>query len=337
MKIDKVYYSPEGVVTCSPEGWPEEPTYGKWCHDDKENMKKSIAHEAAIKKAIASSVPFEDQQNVIKLMYTKYSVGVKTPEDYVYWKRDLGPGFYTIEPVEVKLIDQFLDKTNTVPQWLDLTDSVNIALTHGMRVVARILPKVEIPEFDPHFPCGPKKNIPNTERLIDKVGKAKRVIRDADGKAIGFEPFIKEPPVVEQKQEPQKPDFKKFSEEIWKDEYSELDPSEWSQDIEQYSHAFCQGAEYAWRMASKPAQEREWIPVSERLPELTEQVYWYNDDNEQVPWDGKFERHVIGWNSERGLFMAHYDGYRWAEVAKFGISTLVIPTHWQPLPQPPKI
>lgn len=62
--------------------------------------------------------------------------------------------------------------------------------------LAIISPVVQRDKFDPHLPCGPKKQEPNTERLIDKVGKAKRVIRDTDGKAIGFEPFIKEPTVI---------------------------------------------------------------------------------------------------------------------------------------------
>jgi hypothetical protein len=41
---------------------------------------------------------------------------------------------------------------------------------------------------------------------------------------------------------------------------------------------------------------KEWIPVSERLPELTEQVHWYNGENQRVPWEGRFEVHVLGYD-----------------------------------------
>lgn len=82
-------------------------------------------------------------------------------------------------------------------------------------------------------------------------------------------------------------------------------------------------------------EKTDWISVNDRLPELTEQVYWYNDDNERVPWEGRFEIHVLGYDPERGRCMAHYDGVLWSEVAKFGTSSCVNITHWMPLPPEP--
>lgn len=139
------------------------------------------------------------------------------------------------------------------------------------RLVARILPKVEKPVVGqsnatgfhtiPLIKIGDTFYVEGHERSHTCVGYEGEDIVAENNLPYQRSKCSLTAPVVEQKQEPQKPDFKKFAEEIWKDEYSELDPNCWQQEIEQYSHAFCQGAEYAWRMESKPAQEREWIPA----------------------------------------------------------------------------
>lgn len=58
-------------------------------------------------------------------------------------------------------------------------------------VVDAVEPKTQ-DEFDAHLPCVPKQRELNTKRLIDKVGKAQRTIRDESGKVIGHEPFNKQ-------------------------------------------------------------------------------------------------------------------------------------------------
>jgi hypothetical protein len=89
--------------------------------------------------------------------------------------------------------------------------------------------------------------------------------------------------------------------------------------------------------ACNSAREKEegWVSVKERLPELTEQVYWYNDDNERVPWEGRFERHVLAFDPEFGIIKARFDGKRFDEVASRYHNGTVNVTHWRPLPTPP--
>jgi len=63
--------------------------------------------------------------------------------------------------------------------------------------------------------------------------------------------------------------------------------------------------------------ESEWIPVSERLPEVNEIVQF---------WRGKWilgKRVMVG-----DTTLWHYDG-----DTRY---TYLAPTHWQPLPKPPK-
>jgi hypothetical protein len=52
-------------------------------------------------------------------------------------------------------------------------------------------------DFDRFLPAVPKKKPSNVERLIDKVGKAQRVLRNEEGHVIGFESFGKKNQVEE--------------------------------------------------------------------------------------------------------------------------------------------
>jgi hypothetical protein len=62
--------------------------------------------------------------------------------------------------------------------------------------------------------------------------------------------------------------------------------------------------------------EPRWIPVSERLPEIDQKVQTITKDGDMY----------VGYKPYSGV------DYFW----KLGAASVFIPTHWQPLPQPPK-
>lgn len=81
----------------------------------------------------------------------------------------------------------------------------------------------------------------------------------------------------------------------------------------------------------------EWISVKDRLPELTEQVYWYNDENERVPWEGKFETHVLVYEPNGGIMKAKLSTLcDWQEIGTHYSNGTIKPSHWMPLPPIPK-
>lgn len=78
-----------------------------------------------------------------------------------------------------------------------------------------------------------------------------------------------------------------------------------------------------------------WISVNDRLPELTEPFMMYNDENiREVAWENDHV-HVLAFDPEKGIVKAQRDKRGWSEVSSCSISGLN-PTHWQPLPAPPK-
>lgn len=86
-----------------------------------------------------------------------------------------------------------------------------------------------------------------------------------------------------------------------------------------------------------PEPESPWISVQERLPELTEPEYWYNDDNVREVWRQNDHATVLAFCKHRGPFKAQYDERGWSERAKSSIDSTVNPTHWMPLPAPPSL
>ena len=67
---------------------------------------------------------------------------------------------------------------------------------------------------------------------------------------------------------------------------------------------------------------KDWIKVEDRLPEVGEKVLFYNSD---------FNEYQIGWadNIEGVLCVATYMGYCLTSDSKF--------SHWQKLPNPPRV
>lgn len=83
----------------------------------------------------------------------------------------------------------------------------------------------------------------------------------------------------------------------------------------------------------------EWIDVNERLPELTLPLTWWDDDTNQreviIP---NHHAHVLAYNQTLGVYKAEYDRSGWKEISSRSIvgTKETNPTHWKPLPEPPK-
>lgn len=86
-------------------------------------------------------------------------------------------------------------------------------------------------------------------------------------------------------------------------------------------------------------QESKWIAVSDRIPELTEPFLMYNDDNvQEVAWENDHAI-VIAYDPDPriGIFKAKFDRrLRFSEISSSSINCCVNPTHWMPIPSPPK-
>ena len=81
-------------------------------------------------------------------------------------------------------------------------------------------------------------------------------------------------------------------------------------------------------------QVPEWIPVTERLPELTEQIETYD-------YCVDYSKDVLIWSPMNmvPLFeIARYtDGTGWTDQYFSRIKFQETVTHWMPLPQPPEV
>jgi hypothetical protein len=81
----------------------------------------------------------------------------------------------------------------------------------------------------------------------------------------------------------------------------------------------------------------EWIEVEKQLPELTEPLMWYNDETEQmevlIP---NYQATVLAYDETLEIYKAKFDKRGWSEISSLSIKGGVKPTHWMPLPEPPK-
>ena len=79
----------------------------------------------------------------------------------------------------------------------------------------------------------------------------------------------------------------------------------------------------------------KWISVEERLPELTESFWGYNDDNvleEMIP---NFQIVVLAYHPDIGIYKAKRNKMGWTEISSVS-SRGITPTHWVPLPNAPQ-
>ena len=83
-----------------------------------------------------------------------------------------------------------------------------------------------------------------------------------------------------------------------------------------------------------------WIPVSERLPDLDKKMTWWNDETDSREEFGeKCFSEVLAYNETIGYFKAKYEVRYgkpyWSEVSSNSIRGNVTPTHWMRFPEPP--
>lgn len=83
-------------------------------------------------------------------------------------------------------------------------------------------------------------------------------------------------------------------------------------------------------------EQTKWISVDERLPELTEPLMGYNDDDVLEVMLENYQIHVLGYDPEIGWFKAQLTKRGWREVSSISTRASVKPTHWAPAPQPPQ-
>lgn len=59
--------------------------------------------------------------------------------------------------------------------------------------------------------------------------------------------------------------------------------------------------------AARTHSKGDWVSVEDALPELTEHLYWINDETgEREPYALNYEATVLGYNEETGVFKAKY-------------------------------
>jgi hypothetical protein len=329
MKIDKVYYSPEGVVTCSPGGWPEEQHYA----DYEAGTFDQISLHAAEEKAIASSVPFEDQKDIFMRIRTanmpKFASTFELKEN----------SFYTIEPVEVEIGYQYKPSKDST-DWIDCHVSVWQEYTNHeskqfgcARRFARILPKVKKPGTVVLTNC-----TMSTSKIEAGAGDVEDGLSLHDVHVLPA-PYRDTPwggeipedyvaPVVEQKQEPQTIKYQicpkcQGQGIVSKPPWIAAEVTEWSS-ATSVSHTcdVCNGGKII--LPYIVPQEREWIPVTERLPSDMDVVLVWSTTTLHPTIAYFFKGDWLYYSINQGCF--------WLKEYPH-----IIINYWQPLPQPPKI
>lgn len=85
----------------------------------------------------------------------------------------------------------------------------------------------------------------------------------------------------------------------------------------------------------RKALENDWVSVDDRLPELTEPLMWYNDDNILEVGIENYKATVLAFHPQAGIYKAVLTkATGWSEISTVSNRAL-LPTHWRPLPATP--
>lgn len=76
--------------------------------------------------------------------------------------------------------------------------------------------------------------------------------------------------------------------------------------------------------------KQEWISVNDRLPEFGEKIYCRRNTDTVLAWDGY--EYVMGYFTHH----SQLDEVEFNGVDEDGNYMVKTPTHWMPLPEPPK-
>jgi hypothetical protein len=89
--------------------------------------------------------------------------------------------------------------------------------------------------------------------------------------------------------------------------------------------------------ANANTQPNIWVDVLDRLPELTEPLMGYDDNNERIVIIPNFRATVLAWNEILGIYKAEFVKHGWSEISSISSQGTkdAIPSHWMPLPTPP--
>ena len=87
--------------------------------------------------------------------------------------------------------------------------------------------------------------------------------------------------------------------------------------------------------AKQLLRESEWINVNEELPEITEPLMGYDDENIRIVIVENHHVTVMAHSLSLGVIKAEFDKRGWTEVSSLSSKKITDVTHWQPLPQKP--
>ncbi len=83
-------------------------------------------------------------------------------------------------------------------------------------------------------------------------------------------------------------------------------------------------------------EDNNWVSVKDRLPEFTEDSYWYNDQNIREVRCKNDHATVLAYDPKLGIIIAEYSKHGWREIASRLSNSCVTITHWKLLPHKPE-
>lgn len=303
IEVNRVYVDPTGEVRMSPTGWPK---YSDFVQHDKYYWQVN-KYNRADKKAKEESIPFEDRSAIMKRLLHY---------------RDLPPGFYTIEPIQVKLIEAC--NCESCP--------VDASCEHCQKPVtlARIVTEEEKPAFQ----------MP-TINVIDAPYGKRRLRKPAPEASAAFPQFQKcsflqethttatdhtvcQPAPVVDKPDNHTSSIKQaLQDKIIEFEAFKTDRRYQSEMEQNAVIVTLRELRYLDSIAEIVQQPTEWIPVSSDIP--SPELFNHKEVDIKL-CDGSVIVKTI----------PQFDGDFWSEVL-YAFITLDRVTHWRKsLPEPPK-